>query len=225
MSTVRAVKQKWDGTISAVDTAYPLTIPRDASAWLVRAGSHRDVQFGSPSDEAGFMTMWARVYATDGAAIEQRVEQMAHSVCDADPRTADERRADALAPAITHTDFACQCGQPDCDGATGEPPAKTAVVYVVADEKSVDAATAESAASESTPVEAAPSEPAATDPEPAPCSVPPAFVLGAGVLPTALLAGILERARISEVRHPGGVSPPEPRYIQTVYGVGYRFTL
>jgi len=78
-----------------------------------RTGATRDVQFGSPSDEAGFMTMWARVYATDGAAIQQRVEQMSHSVCDADPRTADERRADALAPAITHTDFACRCGQPD----------------------------------------------------------------------------------------------------------------
>ena len=64
-----------------------------------RTGATRDVQFGSPSDEAGFMTMWARVYATDGAAIQQRVEQMARSVCEADPRTADERRADALAPA------------------------------------------------------------------------------------------------------------------------------
>jgi hypothetical protein len=42
MKTVRAVKQKWDGTISAVDTAYPLTVPGDASAWLVRAGSHRE---------------------------------------------------------------------------------------------------------------------------------------------------------------------------------------
>jgi hypothetical protein len=93
-----------------------------------RTGATRDVQFGSPSDEAGFMTMWARVYATDGAAIQQRVEQMAHSVCDADPRTADERRADALAPAITHTDFVCRCGQPDCAAATGEPPAKNAVV-------------------------------------------------------------------------------------------------
>ncbi len=71
-------------------------------------------QFGSPSDEPGFMTMWARVYATDGVVIQQRVEEMARSVCEADPRTADERRADALAPAITHTDFVCQCGQPDC---------------------------------------------------------------------------------------------------------------
>jgi uncharacterized protein DUF222 len=163
-----------------------------------RAGSQRDVQFGSPSDEAGFMTMWARVYATDGAAIQQRVEQMAHSVCEADPRTADERRADALAPAITHTDFVCHCGQPDCDGATGEPPAKNAVVYVVADEKSVDAATTPPAANES-----------------APCLAPPAFVFGAGILPTALLGGILERAVVREVRHPGADTPADPGYTPT----------
>jgi hypothetical protein len=180
-----------------------------------RAGSRRDVQFGSPSDEAGFMTMWARVYATDGAAIQQRVEQMAHRVCEADPRTADERRADALAPAITNTDFACHCGQPDCPGATGEPPAKTAVVYVVADEKSVDAATPP-AARESAPREPAPpreSEPSEPAQAPAQCSAPPpAFVLGAGVLPTALLGGILERATTREVRHPGD-APPVPRYV------------
>ena len=177
-----------------------------------RTGATRDVQFGSPSDEAGFMTMWARVYATDGAAIQQRVEQMSHSVCDADPRTADERRADALAPAITHTDFACQCGQPDCDGATGEPPAKNAVVYVVADETSVDAATTPPAAAESAPADPE-SAPAETEP---PCSAPPpAFVFGAGILPTALLAGILERARIREVRHPGADTPADPGYTPT----------
>jgi hypothetical protein len=38
-------------------------------------------------------------------------------------------------------------------------------------------------------------------------------VFGAGILPTALLGDILERARIREVRHPGGDSPPEPRYV------------
>ena len=31
-------------------------------------------------------------------------------------------------------------------------------------------------------------------------------------MPSALLGGLLERARIREVRHPGAASPPEPRY-------------
>ena len=39
---VRVIKRKWDGTVSAVDTAQPLGIPGDSSAWLIPAGSHRE---------------------------------------------------------------------------------------------------------------------------------------------------------------------------------------
>ena len=47
---------------------------------------------------------------------------------------------------------------------------------------------------------------------PASCPAPPAFVIGGGILPAPLLAGVLERATIREVRHPGIDAPPEPRY-------------
>ena len=49
----------------------------------------------------------------------------------------------------------------------------------------------------------------------APHAPPPAYVFGGGILPTALLGAILERARIRAVRHPGGDTPPEPRYTPT----------
>jgi hypothetical protein len=42
MATVRVVNRKWDGTVSAVDSARPLAVPRDISAWLVLAGSRRE---------------------------------------------------------------------------------------------------------------------------------------------------------------------------------------
>ena len=58
-------------------------------------------------------------------------------------------------------------------------------------------------------VEAA--EPADPQNEPQPCSAPPAFVFGGGVLPTPLLGAILDRATLREVRHPGQAAP-EPRY-------------
>ncbi len=67
--------------------------------------------------------------------------------------------------------------------------------------KSVEAATEA--------VEAA--EPADPQNEPQPCSAPPAFVFGGGVLPTPLLGAILDRATLREVRHPGQAAP-EPRY-------------
>ncbi len=155
------------------------------------------MQFGSPADEAGFTSMWARVYATDAVVIAQRVEELARNVCDADPRSIDERRADALAPAITGSELACECGQPDCPGAPRDRPAKSAVVYVVADEKSVDAATAQTA-------------------ERNECTAPPAFVFGAGVLPTPLLGAIVDRATIREVRHPGADTAPQPRYVPSL---------
>jgi hypothetical protein len=88
--------------------------------------------------------------------------------------------------------MACGCGQPDCDA--GQPdatPAKNAVVYVIVDEKSVDA-------TESVETEHAPT--------------PPAYVFGAGILPTPLPGAILEGAKIREVRHPGPQTAPEPRY-------------
>ena len=72
------------------------------------------------------------------------MEEMARSVCDADPRRIDQRRANALTAAVTHTAFGCTCGEPDCPAAAplAMRPAKNAVVYAVADEKSVTAATA-----------------------------------------------------------------------------------
>ena len=74
----------------------------------------------------------------------------------------------------------------------------------MADEKSVAAATAAQ--------ESDAADPPTPDPEPPRASAKPAYVFGAGIMPTALLGGILERARIREVRHPGENSAPEPRY-------------
>ena len=183
--------------------------------------------------------MWARLYTCDAVLIEARVEEMARSVCEDDPRTLPERRADALIALAARTDLACACGQPDCPGAGEAAPATTAVVYVVADEKSVDAAApahAERAAATTAatdqpddsadddegddsddagaPATATTSDPIGTSTACA-AAPPPAFVFGGGILPTALLGAILERARIRQVRHPGGDTPPEPRYTPT----------
>ena len=155
------------------------------------SAAQETVQFGSPADVAGTTTIWARLNSADAALIEASVEEIARSVCDADPRPIDQRRAHALTAAVTHTGLDCTCGEPDCGGGTaGDAPATNAVVYLVADEKSVAAVPA---------------------PEPPRASAKPAYVFGAGIMPTALLGGILGRARIREVRHPGD-SPPEPRY-------------
>lgn len=42
MATVRVVKRKWDGSVSAVDTATALAVDGDLTAWIVPAGSVRE---------------------------------------------------------------------------------------------------------------------------------------------------------------------------------------
>jgi uncharacterized protein DUF222 len=181
------------------------------------AAATPSVQFGSPADAAATTTIYARLNAPDAALIEQTVEQSARGVCDGDPRTSDQRRVAAFTAAFTHTPLACGCGQPDCPGSSADTPATNAVVYVIAEKKSVDAAkalgserTADNLDASEPPGDAASST--AVPGEAAGCtSAPPAFVFGAAILPTPLLGAILDRARIRDVGHPGD-APPEPRY-------------
>lgn len=157
-----------------------------------RDGSqYRDVTFGSPSDEAGCTSMWARLLTGDAKVLEQRVNEIAGSVCDADPRTLGERRSEALTVlADGLTELACQCGDAECTaaGRRRTPPTST-VVHVIADADTVSAAQVASA----------------TD-------TAPAFVIGGGILPSSLLATTLERATSRQVRHPGVDAAPETRY-------------
>jgi hypothetical protein len=210
--------QAIDAIVDQVDPA-ALRRSREAS-------STRDVEFGSPSDEPGFTSLWARLYAPDAAVLKQRVEEMAKGVCDDDPRTLGERRTDALtAMAAGIHELACECGNADCPAAQRDATSPSnAVVHVVAHADTVEAARAEPAAPVPAPaaepdVDDAPAAepasvapaPVAPAPHPAFCPAPPAFVIGGGVLPTPLLAATLERATVREVHHPGQ-APPEPRY-------------
>jgi len=86
--SARKLEQAIDAIVDQVD---PGALRRSR-----KATCDRDVQFGSPSDEAGFTSMWARLYAPDAVVLKARVEQMARSVCEDDPRTLGERRSDAL---------------------------------------------------------------------------------------------------------------------------------
>jgi hypothetical protein len=195
----------------------------------------RDVSFGAPDDEAGFLSLWARLHATDGAALKHRVQQLTHGVCEADPRTQAERRADALGALARGHQLSCGCGSHDCTAAAAPAPTN-AVVHVVADAATITAAT-DSAPAPAAPQTAAVSPvpqthdttvtaastsaapTASTEPGAPPamskCPAPPAYVMGGGILPAPLLAATLEHATIRPVRHPGIDAPAEPRYRPT----------
>jgi hypothetical protein len=214
--SVRKTEQAIDAIVDQID---PAALRRSR-----KATCDRDVSFGSPSDEAGFTSMWARLYAPDAVVLEQRVEQMARAVCEDDPRTLGERRSEALAAVAAGIfELACECGSTECAAAAGDarPPA-TALIHVVAQAATVEAASASASAEAAGDV--APPQPAPVGPEveaastveqgrvpPAFCPAGPAFVIGAGVMPAPLLAATLERATVREVVHPGD-APAEPQY-------------
>ena len=58
---MRVVKRKWDGTISAIDTAEPLAVPDGRSAWLVPAGSNRERPGAARHDVVGADELWVAV--------------------------------------------------------------------------------------------------------------------------------------------------------------------
>jgi Domain of unknown function (DUF222) len=72
----------------------------------------------------------------DAATLDARLDAMARAVCDNDPRTLDQRRADALGALGNGADrLACGCGDVDCAAAGVQPSA--VVINVIAEENSL----------------------------------------------------------------------------------------
>ena len=90
----------------------------------------------APTD-AGLAGVWAQLHATDGVALDQKLDALAETVCAADPRTKQQRRADALAAlAAGRTAMRCQCGSPDCSAAQRRP-ATDVVIHVLAEQATI----------------------------------------------------------------------------------------
>ena len=64
---------------------------------------------------AGLAEIRVFLRCTDGRALDKRLDALAASVCDADPRTRVQRRADAMGALAAGAErLACECGRPDC---------------------------------------------------------------------------------------------------------------
>jgi hypothetical protein len=87
-------------------------------------------------DASGLASLWGTLFATDAATLDRRLDALAATVCENDPRTRDQRRADAMG-ALAHGQdrLACLCGNEECPGGTTVP--SRVVIHVVADADSV----------------------------------------------------------------------------------------
>ncbi|MEH3129297.1 MAG: DUF222 domain-containing protein [Mycolicibacterium neoaurum] len=96
------------------------------------AAKDRYIDFGDSDDPDGVVSFWGRMRATDATISDARLNDLAHGVCDGDPRTVAQRRADALAAVLAGADqLTCLCGDRDCVGSGKDPRAGAVTVYVL----------------------------------------------------------------------------------------------
>ena len=89
--------------------------------------------------EVGMAGVFGNIHAADGAALAQRLEALAATVCEHDPRTMRQRRADACGPlARGQASLACQCGRDDCAAAAERHATAAAVIHVLAEQATLD---------------------------------------------------------------------------------------
>jgi hypothetical protein len=188
-------------------------------------------------DGSGLASLFGTLFATDAKALDGRLTALADTVCRADPRTKDQRRADAMGALAHGADrLACLCDTDDCPAAD-TPPSSGVVVYVIAHQDTIDGTTDTGPAPEVAPVpddaDLAIDEAAGLDGPPPPmftkplrdltlaeamstpvghlASIRPAAMMGGQFLPGAITRRAALNATLTMVLHPG-LAPPERRY-------------
>ena len=152
------------------------------------AARDRNVEFGKPDDETGTASIWGRLYRTDAEVLDRRLDALARSVCDADPRSIGQRRADAIGAMANRAErLICRCGQTNCSTlGSPAPPPPPVVVHMVAERTAVQAAVENRRG-------------------------PGAVLISGGVIPTPLLGELIRNgAKLKPLRVPS--DDAEPRY-------------
>jgi Domain of unknown function (DUF222) len=141
----------------------------------------RDVFVGDVDN--GLAEIQATVYAPDAFAVSERCTALAGTVCEHDPRSLAERRADAFGAMAAGADrLGCRCGRGDCAAAPGKP-ASAVVIHVIAEAATVDGTG----------------------------DAPAALPGYDGLLPAELVAELAKTAKLQPLVHPGD-TPPESGY-------------
>src|SRR6202035_2932459 len=81
----------------------------------------------------GLSEIHGSLLSPDAHALDKRLTAVAGTVCEHDPRTREQRRADALGALAAGADrLGCRCGRPDC-AAGKRPAAGPVVIHVIAE--------------------------------------------------------------------------------------------
>ncbi|MCV7044668.1 DUF222 domain-containing protein [Mycobacterium frederiksbergense] len=110
----------------------------DAVVRSKRAAKDLYVEFDDKDDPNGVASFWGRLRITDKKILEQRLNNLADTVCANDPRKRGELRAAALAalgvvgPALER--LTCECGDAGCAGSGKDPRAGALTIYALTDQ-------------------------------------------------------------------------------------------
>ncbi|WP_162938524.1 HNH endonuclease signature motif containing protein [Mycobacterium kyogaense] len=101
----------------------------------------RSFTIGDRSDADGVTSVYGQLAASDAALLAARLAMMIASVCEHDPRTLNQKRADSIgAIAAGATALTCRCGRPDCAAARVDDGRASAItITVIADHATLDA--------------------------------------------------------------------------------------
>jgi hypothetical protein len=133
--------------------------------------------------EVGMAGIYGNIHAADGAALDKRLDALAATVCDNDPRTKEQRRADATGPlARGEAQLACQCGSEECPALAERKAAASAVIHVLAEQATLGGT-----------------------------SDTPGYLPGFGILPADSVREVAKSAKLKPVTVPTAVDP-DPGY-------------
>jgi Domain of unknown function (DUF222) len=142
----------------------------------------REVWIGDVGD--GLAEIQGSLFSPDAHALDKRLNALAANVCAHDPRSREQRRADALGALAAGADrLGCRCGRADCAAGT-RPAASPVVIHVIAEQATLDGTG----------------------------SAPASELNADGLIPPELLAELAKSAKLAPLIHPGD-APPEPGYV------------
>ncbi len=156
----------------------------DADAVRRRQERHADREVWIGDVEGGMSQIHGSLFSPDAHALDKRLTALAATVCEHDPRSRQQRRADALGALAAGADrLGCRCGRPDC-AAGKRPAASPVVIHVIAEAATLDGRGA----------------------------APVSEVGADGLIPPELVAELAESAKLVALVHPAD-APPESGYV------------
>nr|WP_244268784.1 HNH endonuclease signature motif containing protein [Mycobacterium parascrofulaceum] len=143
--------------------------------------SDREVVLGEVV--GGMSRIEGTLFTPDAHALDKRLDALAATVCAGDPRTREQRRADALGALAAGADrLGCRCGRTDCAAGTRRVTSPV-VIHVIAEHATVGGAGA----------------------------APGSLVGADGLITPELVAELATSAKLVPLVHPG-CAPPEQGY-------------